>query len=311
MILRQDRPLLQLFLPAFLLFALLLNFADIAQAEAKLTFLPAEVAEPELGKGMLWKISAINGRTSYLFGTIHVDDPDVVNLAQPVRRAFLSCNSVTLELLPDQGTILQSAQAMLFQDGNTLEKVAGKSLYQRSVDAMKDRGMPQSMVSQMKPWAVMITLSAPKSKTNKFLDFRLFEQAQQFGKKTYALESYEEQIAVFNDMPMNEQVKILRETLDSLPKMSGYFYSLKKAWLRRDLAELQAISSEQMPADDPASKRLMTRLLDDRNRRMLQRMQPRLNEGQAFIAVGALHLPGNTGLIHLLREQGYNVSAVW
>jgi hypothetical protein len=44
---------------------------------------------------------------------------------------------------------------------------------------------------------------------------------------------------------------------------------------------------------------------------MLQRMQPRLEEGQAFIAVGALHLPGNKGLIQLLRQQGYNVSAVW
>ena len=49
----------------------------------------------------------------------------------------------------------------------------------------------------------------------------------------------------------------------------------------------------------------------NRNRRMLERMQPRLREGNAFIAVGALHLPGKDGLLTLLRNKGYRVSPVY
>ena len=49
----------------------------------------------------------------------------------------------------------------------------------------------------------------------------------------------------------------------------------------------------------------------NRNRRMLERIQPRLREGNAFIAVGALHLPGKDGLLTLLRNKGYRVSPVY
>jgi uncharacterized protein YbaP (TraB family) len=52
------------------------------------------------------------------------------------------------------------------------------------------------------------------------------------------------------------------------------------------------------------------RLVVERNYRMAERIQPQLREGNALIAVGALHLPGEEGLLALLAEEGYRVSAV-
>jgi uncharacterized protein YbaP (TraB family) len=51
-------------------------------------------------------------------------------------------------------------------------------------------------------------------------------------------------------------------------------------------------------------------LLSDRNVRMRDAAEPLLQDGSAFIAVGALHLVGPTGLVALLRERGYTVTAV-
>ena len=55
----------------------------------------------------------------------------------------------------------------------------------------------------------------------------------------------------------------------------------------------------------------MYRLLTRRNERMVQRMQPRLKEGNAFIAVGALHLPGEEGLLKKLADRGYTITTVY
>ena len=59
------------------------------------------------------------------------------------------------------------------------------------------------------------------------------------------------------------------------------------------------------------ASRFKKRLLIDRNYRMVRRMRPRLMEGNSFIAVGALHLPGAEGIIHLLEKEGYRVSPVY
>jgi uncharacterized protein YbaP (TraB family) len=53
------------------------------------------------------------------------------------------------------------------------------------------------------------------------------------------------------------------------------------------------------------------RLVDDRNLLMVKRMEKHVQQGNSFIAVGALHLPGEKGLLKLLEKKGYNVSTVY
>lgn len=297
----------------FFLLLWLYLIAQAIHAEPQVTFLPdtPQDTQDSTATGLLWQITSPQGKTSYLFGTIHVDDPAVINLPLPVTSAFNRCRSLTLELLPDPALAQQSLTAMLFQDNRTLASVAGSTVARRATEAMVARGMPEQMVMHMKPWAVMMTLSVPENKTGQFLDFRLHEQAQARGMNTHALETYAEQISVFENMSMSEQVHMLKHTLDELDAMPGYFQKLKQAWLARDLKAMQAISDEQMPVNDPTSVKLMQGLVDERNRKMLTRLGPRLKEGRAFIAVGALHLPGEHGLITLLRRQGYTVTAVY
>jgi len=80
------------------------------------------------------------------------------------------------------------------------------------------------------------------------------------------------------------------------------------AYLKGDLDEIYRRSMEMQSQDDELAKRLMHSLIDERNQRMLERMLPELKKGRTFIAVGALHLPGEFGLLNLLRKAGFAVT---
>lgn len=289
-----------------LLFCLTLLLSNVLHAEVTAEF----ISETGYDKGILWKISSAGGKNSYLFGTIHVEDPKVTRLNRKLIRAIQRSKSMSLELVPDPQLQQKSMLAMLYTDGRTLKGVVGTSLYNRSIEAMNKRGMPEQMVSLMKPWAVSTMLSLPKPITGEFLDKKLYNFAKARGHRIYALESFEEQITVFNSLTRKEQIKMLKHTLDDLKNIPAQFEQLKNAWLNSDLALLESLSMQQFDVPDTKSK-FKESILDNRNISMLERMQPRLEEGRAFIAVGALHLVGKKGLLHLLAEKGYTVKMVY
>jgi len=289
-----------------LLLFLLLFFGNSLYAEVTARF----ISETGYDKGILWKVSSASGKSSYLFGTIHVEDPRITQLNTKVLDALQRSRSISLELIPDPQLQQKAMLAMLYTDGTTLQKVIGGPLYRRSVKAMQSRGMPEQVVALMKPWAVMTMLSLPKPQTGEFLDKRLYALAKRQGLEIYALENFEEQISIFDALSRLDQVKMLKHTLDELGKIPAQFEALKQAWLDSDLALLESLSMQQLEAST-SNTRFKESMLDNRNQTMLERMQPRLKEGNAFIAVGALHLTGKTGLLNLLSQQGYTVKAVY
>jgi uncharacterized protein YbaP (TraB family) len=83
------------------------------------------------------------------------------------------------------------------------------------------------------------------------------------------------------------------------------------AYLQRDLAALVRLQQQAMYADSDIDDRFMLELVDKRNQRMVDRMQDYLTEGNAFIAIGALHLPRAEGVLHLLEQRGYTVTPIY
>lgn len=261
--------------------------------------------------GLLWKIEAPGKTPSYLFGTMHSDDPRVTTLAPPVHKAFQQAASFTMEVLTNGPGLVSMAEAMFFSDGQTLEQALGKELYAQTLQALSKRGLPTTGVEKQKPWVVMMALGMPRSRGGLALDLALQMEATRQEKPTFGLETMQEQIAVFNDLPLPEQVNLLRETLRNVAMVDTQLEEITHAYIKRDLGQLMAITEKYQPAGDRTYEKLMDRLLDQRNRRMLERMRPRLQEGGAFIAVGALHLPGPQGLLRLLEQAGYRVSMVY
>ena len=268
-------------------------------------------ASAKFTKGVLWKIETQNAPPSFLFGTIHSDDARVTALPEVVAKSLDVSNRFAMEALIDGDGLVQMAQAMYFNDGKTLEQVIGKKLYADVLQTLTKHGLPTLGVEKQKPWAVMMMLSMPPPTTGQYLDLILETRAAQQNKPIRGLETIQEQIAVFNDLPLPDQTLLLQETLRDYQDFDKAFEQLIKAYLARDLKDLLEISEKHEPANNIMYQKVMDRLLTARNTRMLERMTPLLQQGQAFIAVGAAHLPGDAGLLNLLEKAGYRVTPIY
>lgn len=298
------------------LFVLLSGLAPLASQAADCRPVRAEPAAAfpagDFSHGLLWRIETPGAAPSYLFGTFHTSDPRITVLPCPVKTIFDQASSYTMEIITNGAGIVSMAEAMFFNDGKTLKDVIGEALYNDTLqligisDASQARG-----INSMKPWAVMMTLSGPHQGSGLPLDLALQFQATRQGKPTYGLETMEEQIGVFNGMSLADQVTLLRDAVQTQKGQQDSMEELTQAYLKRDLAGLMALNDQFKPTDARVYDTLMNRLLVQRNRNMTERMQKYLQQGNAFIAVGALHLPGDTGLLKLLNAGGHRVTRIY
>ena len=275
--------------------------------------LPAQLPAEDVGqRGLLWEVGRAGLPASYLFGTIHSEDPAVLALPAPVQQAFDAAHSLVLETLLDLDAMLYSSQIMLLGEGRLLSEITGKPLFEQAARAIRTRGIPELVLDRMKPWAAAVTLSMPPPETGEVLDMRLYQRALQAGKPVFGLETIREQLAIFDDMPEREQLALLQDAVENFPEIDSLHRELLDAWLERDLEALMAINLETMQAGDrELATEFQDRLIVTRNRLMAERLQAYLQEGDVFVAVGALHLPGETGLLNLLQQHGYTVRVIY
>lgn len=262
--------------------------------------------------GLLWRIQAEEGVPSHVFGTIHSEDPRVMDLPEPVTEAFGSSDVYAMEMIPDFQAMTELSRAMHFQDQRNLKVVLDEALYREAVDALSQRGIGKGLALKLKPWAVTVTLSFPQPETGQFLDIMLFNRALAEGKRVEGLEEVSEQLAFFTGLPMEDQVTLLKETLKHQDAIDDTMEQLVKAWLSRDPGVLSRLSDsylDELPGD--LADRFRRQAIDQRNHRMHEAAEPLVSQGNAFIAVGALHLYGDEGLLELFRQDGYSVRCVY
>jgi uncharacterized protein YbaP (TraB family) len=287
---------------AFALFAALMGFA-----------LPAVAAE-RYEHGLLWRIEGRDAPASHVFGTVHLADPRVTSLPPAVARELGEARSLTLESGLDPAGILVLAGRMVFNDGRDLPGVAGVELFDRAARLTAGLGLPEPMLRLFRPWAVAMLLSVPPQDPTNVLDLVLARLATEQGKPVHELESMDEQISVFEGMSQQDQVALLRQAVDEYERMPRLIGRVIDAYLARDLAGLWRISQESVGTgeDERRLNEVFTRrLLHERNVRMAERAEPRLREGGAFIAVGALHLYGSGGVLSQLERRGWRVTRVY
>jgi uncharacterized protein YbaP (TraB family) len=265
---------------------------------------PTPGVEP--GSGLLWRIHAPGGQSSYLLGTIHSADQRVTRLRAAVADALDGCDRFVMEMKLDTDAFMQFGTSMMLAPDSDLKSLIGEKLFDRVVQAMASHGMPEEVVRQLKPWAIVAVLSMPQSSGGPILDMVLYQRATGNGKPASGLESAGEQLAVFEGLSLQDQVELLDMTLKSLPFQQQMFERLIVAYAADDLKRLTDIAQlDHEQSQSASARRFMTRLNDDRNRRMVQRIIPYLKQGNTFIAVGALHLAGPRGILALLRQNGY------
>lgn len=261
-------------------------------------------------QGLLWEVRAANGGRSHIFGTIHMADDDIVTLPAPVNERFDASSTFVMEVVPEPDEIMEMAALMYFSDGEKLDGLVSAPLFQRVVQILTAYSLPEEAIAMMRPWSAYLTMSYPAD-MRPVLDLRLLEQAQAAGLQAHGLESLLEQGRIFSEMPTAEQVRLLADTACHHDRLREDMENMKRLYLARDLKGMFLYGQRQGFADNALYEELTERLLTRRNGVMTERMQPFLDAGKAFIAVGAMHLPGAKGILNRLAKRGYSVQRVY
>jgi len=271
---------------------------------------PVNLKHPQ---GLLWKLQKKGQPDSFLFGTIHLADNRVLALLDKVQPSLRQTDVFAMEIVLDADGQQTLTEATFFQGDKLLQDYLDDLTLDRIYILMHQYyGISTTTVNRMRPWAVMATISSPPPESNKtVLDVELENIAREYNKPVLGLETVEEQIDVLSGMKLSEQLWMLSKAVEDFQKSMPMWERLVNGYLQRDL---QSLMDEQLAMMDPNSKiddRFMDKLLDQRNKKMATRMIEIMQQQSLFAAVGALHLPGENGILQLLERAGYRVQAVY
>jgi uncharacterized protein YbaP (TraB family) len=276
----------------------------------------AETPEADrFAKGLLWRVSRAGVASSYVFGTIHVADPRVLEIPDPVTRALANSRRYYTESVQGEREAQRFLEAGQFDDGRRLEPLIGAEAYTKVSAMLRERQVPDDVIARLKPWAALANVTVtPEDYEKVTLDQKLIGLAHERKLRVLGLEGIEEQISVFDRIPLETQIELLKHALDHRDELAAMLEPAIRAWLNRDLASVHSASTraaERYPEVAGHYRILYQRVVDARSIVMAHRLFVPLRDGGAFVAVGANHLYGEAGMLALIEKQGYRVERVY
>lgn len=250
--------------------------------------------------GIFWSIQGPHGDPhSHLLGTMHLDWADVLSVVPAVEPILRKASVFVMETLLTHHAIAILHRAMLLPAGGSLKSLIGPELYARAQNEYKRRGWSIAALADEQPWALLVTLSVPPMR-HPVLDEVLAQRARRWNIPVIGLESTDEQIDALSTLPLAIQRSLLREALAHPDGRA--LRALERQYHAQSLSGLVHAANERDAHHPRTSRIFFRRLLHDRNRRMIARLLPILGHRRAFVAVGALHLPG---FLSRLDKAGY------
>lgn len=260
-------------------------------------------------KTFLWEISGNGMRTpSYLYGTIHViclkdmELPDV--LTQKVRDAKQLFLETTITEKIDK-----SATHLFLSKDSTIADLLGDEYQDKAQSLITDSTrIDLSLVAKLKPFVLarLVDIAALNCNATSY-EMEFVKIAKQRNTPLLGLETIEEHAAITEMLPMQVQLMQLKmklskpEVVQKLYAPMFALYKQKKIW---------QMYSQTASLTSMGGAGFKEKLLDNRNRNWIPIMEKAMQTGPVFFAVGAAHLPGEVGVINLLKERGYTIMPI-
>lgn len=264
---------------------------------------------------LLWKISG-NGleKPSYLFGTIHMICADDAGLSENMKKAISNCDEVYFEVdMDNMFEMLGAMKKMKMMGDTTLKDLLSETDYKKVKAYFAEKGsmLPFSMLETYKPMLAASTLeqgSMPCDNTA-MMEQVIMKEAKEYNKKIKGLETMSYQAGVLDSIPYKLQADQLVSYIDKANKGEDDDTEMKEmfnAYKSQDLKKLE----EMLLSTDAGISSFTDILLYHRNQNWVEKLKSLLPDKSLLIAVGAGHLPGQKGVINLLRKEGYKVTPV-
>jgi len=264
-------------------------------------------AEPDLHS--FWELHG-KYNTVYLLGSIHVLRPADYPLAAPIMAAYAQAGALVMEVDLDavdlsevQKDLLQAAQ---LPDGTTLEQVLGPARYAHAQGLARDLSVDLKPFDRFAPWFVAEAISEQQLdrlgfRSESGVEMFFLNLAHADGKTIGGLETAQDQIALFQTMPLELQADYLVSSLAEGRDLPAQVDQMVAAWRHGDTHWFTAEFAREF-GDEP---QLYESVLVARNRKWLPKIEALLAEHRNYLViVGAGHLVGRGGVVELLRRDG-------
>lgn len=264
---------------------------------------------------LLWKISG-NGlkKPSYLFGTIHMLCEEDAVLSKNMKSIIKNCDEVYFEVDMDNLFEMVGAMSKMKMRGDTtLRDLLTTEEYDKVKAYFEAKGsmLPFSMLETYKPLMAASTLAQSSIPCDKsaMMEQVIMEEAKLSKKKINGMETMSYQAGVLDSIPYKMQAQQLLKHIESDGKDDSENKQMEqmfKAYRDQDLKMLE----NMMVEEDAGMAGFTDVLLYNRNHNWVKKLKDILPEKSVLIAVGAGHLPGEKGVINLLKKEGYEVTPV-
>lgn len=274
---------------------------------------------------LLWKVSGKDiTQPSYILGTHHMTDVTFLDKINGFKESFDASNVVIGELdLSNKAELMQLIQASaMISEGEKGYKdlLTEEQLEKLNTDLIANLGIPLEPLMVAKPSMISILLAAKmysnvkpnfNPQTHKAIDEYVQIWAQEQNKTVKGLETANDQLAALFSSSIQEQ---LDDLICDLSEIDLSIESLKEMEALYEAGNLNGLHTLAFEEDGeskcPMKKEKKYAILDNRNEQWMQQLPQLLKDDSNFIAVGALHLAGEEGLLYQLAKMGYTVEAV-
>ena len=264
----------------------------------------------KLDKGLLWKISG-NGLSSpsYLYGTMHIVCDNTLDAS--TLKALDNTKQLYLEMDMDDPSIpMKMMSGMVMKDGKTMTSMSSpEDLKVVDEYLVKNTGMGVKMMDKFKPsMAGMMVMPKMVDCPIKSVEEALMKVTKEQNEETYGLETLDEQMAVFDAISYEEQMKeLIKSAKEGTEKGRAMFKKMLDLYNAKDLNALMDFMNDE---ENKFYGDNTDVLLDQRNANWISKIEEAAKKTPTFFGVGAAHLGGENGVIALLRKKGYKVEAV-
>lgn len=265
-------------------------------------------------KALLWEISGNNlEKASYLFGTIHLACEGDVELRPEIQAAFDASENLILEMAMDDPALMTKImQASISTDGKTISEKLGKDLAVK-VDLLLLEKMGTGLNSfdqlNLPTFSAQMSLLSLDCPMALGYDMMLTLEAQRLKKEIVGLESIEKQIEILFAQSDEEAIQTIQYIVDNLDEFILETQQLMELYQQQNIQEMYNFTKRAF--DDPKyPSGNIEKFLDERNQNWIPIIEKHIQSRPSFIAVGAAHLAGEQGVIQLLRNQGFTVTAL-
>ncbi len=276
------------------------------------------------GRGRFWEIRAPGVAPSYLYGTLHSTEAAARGLPTEAKRALEQARLVMVELTPTEQARLQRRLAedpsfATARTGPTLSERLTPAQHASAKSVLAARGIPIAAAERLKPWLLVSMIAVPRCEQveiaagHPVLDDWIASRARELGIPVRGLESFEETFAAFDELSEPEMTSLLIDGFASAALEEDLRRTLEVLYGAGEIAAITEFNvwfSEQSGnvVDARGGAAALERaLIAGRNRIWLDRLIGEIAQGGVFAAFGALHLPGEEGIVTQLRLAGFSI----